>query len=89
MHKSQAFSHQLLSRMEEHKSGSDNIFSRNYFPVVHHKYESDVFKENVILGNDALMKCVVPSFVADLISIDSWVDNSGLEMRSGRNFGKN
>ena len=39
----------------------------------------DVFKENVILGNDALMKCIIPSFVADLVILDFW-----LEIETGR-----
>ena len=29
-------------------------------------------KEYVIVGKDAIMKCQVPSFVADFVSIISW-----------------
>ena len=35
-------------------------------------YETDVAKEYVILGNDALIKCSIPSFVADFVSVISW-----------------
>ena len=34
-------------------------------------------KEYVITGNSALMKCEIPSFVADLVQIVSWHDNLG------------
>jgi hypothetical protein len=36
-------------------------------------YEIDIGKEFVILGNDAIMKCQLPSFVADTVAIVSWV----------------
>ena len=45
----------------------------NCFPtVVIQSYETDVAKEYVILGNDALMKCSIPSFVADSVAVVSW-----------------
>ena len=34
-------------------------------------------QEEVIIGNDGLMACKVPSFVADLVAIDGWVDSQG------------
>jgi len=40
-------------------------------------YEVDVFKENVILGNDALFKCRIPSFVQDFAAVESWADSEG------------
>jgi len=33
----------------------------------------------VILGNDALVKCDIPSFVADLVQVSGWIDNEGKE----------
>ena len=50
--------------------------------MVVQSYETDVFKENVILGNDALMKCSIPSFVADSVEVMSWVDSEGNEVAS-------
>ena len=35
-------------------------------------YETDVAKEYVILGNDAIMKCSIPSFVTDFVSVMGW-----------------
>ena len=59
------------------------------FAVVLYIYEIDVFKENVVMGNDALMKCQIPSLVSDLVSVDSWVDSKGNEFLKSDNFGNN
>ena len=41
------------------------------------EYSVDVLPKNyVIKGNDAILKCEIPSFVADLIEIVGWVDDS-------------
>ena len=29
----------------------------------------------MIVGNAALVKCEIPSFVADFVQVESWVDN--------------
>ena len=39
----------------------------------------------VILGNSALVKCEIPSFVADFVSVVSWVDNEGNEFFPSNN----
>ena len=59
------------------------------FSVDLYVYEIDVFKENVVMGNDALMKCQIPSLVSDLVSVDSWVDSKGNEFLKSDNFGNN
>ena len=50
------------------------------FSVVAQAYstvpQSQVF---VIVGNSALVKCEIPSFVADFVSVVSWVENNGIE----------
>ena len=58
------------------------------FLVVQPIYEIDVFKENVMIGNDALFKCQIPSFVSDLVNIDSWIDSEGIEIRMNSVLGK-
>ena len=50
-------------------------------------YEVDVFKENVVMGNDALMKCQIPSLVSDLISVDNWVDSKANELLKSDDYG--
>ena len=47
--------------------------------MVTQPYETDLLKAFVINGNDALLKCEIPSFVADFVSVDSWKDNEGNE----------
>lgn len=33
--------------------------------------------EYVIRGNTAVLKCSIPSFVADYVQVESWLDNAG------------
>ena len=40
-------------------------------------YDSHAFHETVILGNDAIFKCSIPSFVSDFVSTVAWVDSEG------------
>lgn len=40
--------------------------------VVAQYYEADVNKEHVIRGNSAILKCLIPSFVADFVEVVSW-----------------
>ena len=42
----------------------------------------------VILGNDALLKCQVPSFVSDLVDVFSWImDDRSFLPNGGSSFG--
>ena len=45
-------------------------------------FEVDIFRESVIIGNDAIFKCSAPSFVSDFVSVDSWVDSEGHVLNS-------
>lgn len=45
--------------------------------VVQQVYQSEVNNEYVILGNAAVLKCSIPSFVADFVSVISWQDDQG------------
>ena len=58
--------------------------------AVNQEYETDAEKEYVIIGNSVLMKCKIPSFVADFVSVESWRDNKNNEYFSGmsNNYGK-
>ncbi|XP_073812146.1 Down syndrome cell adhesion molecule 1 isoform X20 [Musca autumnalis] len=44
--------------------------------VVAQYYEADVNKEHVIRGNAAVIKCLIPSFVADFVEVVSWHTDS-------------
>jgi len=49
----------------------------NLSPVVQQFYESEVNNEYVIRGNAAVLKCSIPSFVADFVQVVSWQDEEG------------
>lgn len=40
-------------------------------------YEAEADNEYVIRGNAAIMKCEVPSFVSDFVSVEMWSDSEG------------
>lgn len=42
-------------------------------------YVTGTEDEYVILGNTAVIKCKVPSFVADFVSVESWMSSDGRE----------
>ena len=52
-------------------------------------YKTTAHEEFVISGNDALMKCNIPSFMSDFVSVTSWVSSEGLEIHSGSSTGNN
>lgn len=41
--------------------------------MVHQSYEPRVIDEDVLRGNSAIVKCLIPSFVADYVQIVEWV----------------
>lgn len=47
------------------------------FLVVIQSYEAEADNEYVIRGNSAIMKCEIPSYVADFVSVDLWTDSNG------------
>ena len=53
------------------------------------KYNTRSYPEDVILGNDAIMKCTIPSFVADFVSVQDWEDSEGTLLFPNLNYGKN
>lgn len=42
-------------------------------------YASEVVTEYVIRGNTAILKCTIPSFVADFVVVNSWISSDGQE----------
>ena len=55
--------------------------------VVTQEYVTDTHNVYVIRGNSALVKCEIPSFVADLVSVLSWLDNAGNKYFGNQNNG--
>lgn len=60
--------------------------------VANQNFEIRVIDEFILLGNSAIMKCLLPSFVADFVQVTSWLiidDDESTEISvSHNNFGK-
>jgi hypothetical protein len=50
-------------------------------------YEAEADNEYVIRGNSAVMKCEVPSFVADFVVVEMWLDSAGNTFLPGSDYG--
>lgn len=50
-------------------------------------YEAEVVSEYVIRGNAAIVKCTIPSFVAEFVSVESWVGSDGSTFRPSTDYG--
>lgn len=50
-------------------------------------YDAEIIKEYVIRGNAAVLKCSIPSFVADFVYVESWVDEEGTIYKYSDNYG--
>lgn len=46
--------------------------------VVTQRYEVNVMDEYVLRGNSAIIKCHIPSFVADYVYVSAWVEDGNL-----------
>ena len=56
------------------------------FSVVLNSYRVVVDEEQVMLGNDLLLKCHIPSFEADFVAVDGWVDSEGRSIVQGGSY---
>ncbi|XP_047472729.1 Down syndrome cell adhesion molecule-like protein Dscam2 isoform X27 [Penaeus chinensis] len=54
--------------------------------VISQDYLLEAESENVIRGNSAVLKCKIPSFVADFVSVQSWVDSEGKHYYPNNNY---
>lgn len=45
--------------------------------MIQEPYRSDVSLEYVIKGNSVVLKCSIPPFIADFVSVISWQDDAG------------
>lgn len=43
--------------------------------------------EYVIKGNTAVVKCSIPSFVADFVKVESWIDEAGQILKVSDDLG--
>lgn len=58
------------------------------FTVVNQFYEAEILTEYVIRGNTAVLKCSIPSFVADFVQVEAWIAEDGeTHVPSSENYG--
>lgn len=50
------------------------IHTHLFFQAVIQYYEVEADNEYVIRGNAAIMKCKIPSYISDFVSVDMWSD---------------
>lgn len=53
--------------------------------MVNQHYITEAENEYIIRGNSAILKCKIPSFIADFVFIDAWIDDSGVEYQLSTN----
>eukprot|EP00102_Acyrthosiphon_pisum_P015634 XP_008186293.1 PREDICTED: Down syndrome cell adhesion molecule-like protein Dscam2 isoform X44 [Acyrthosiphon pisum] len=68
---------QVYICMAKNRVGVIHSRDVNVRAVVHQSYEVEADNEYVIRGNSVIMKCEIPSFVADFVSVTHWVDSTG------------
>ncbi|KAK8752892.1 hypothetical protein OTU49_008128, partial [Cherax quadricarinatus] len=54
--------------------------------VVPQLYSAEVLTEYVIRGNSVILKCNIPSFVADFVSVQAWVADDGTIIYPSHNY---
>ncbi|XP_076629337.1 cell adhesion molecule Dscam1-like isoform X14 [Colletes latitarsis] len=77
---------QVYSCLARSPAGSVHSRDVNVRAVVAQYYDTDVNKEYAIRGNSAILKCVVPSFVADFVKVLSWHTDQGEEFILGDDY---
>ena len=50
-------------------------------------YRVDVSLAQVIVGNEVLLKCDIPSFASDFVSVNAWIDSEGVSYTRENHFG--
>ncbi|XP_026825573.1 Down syndrome cell adhesion molecule-like protein Dscam2 isoform X17 [Ooceraea biroi] len=77
---------QVYSCLARSSAGSVHSRDVNVRAVVTQYYEAEVVSEYVIRGNAAILKCTIPSFVAEFVSVESWVGSDGTTFRPSTDY---
>ncbi|XP_022815117.1 Down syndrome cell adhesion molecule-like protein Dscam2 isoform X34 [Spodoptera litura] len=70
---------QVYACLARNSVGTIHSRDVNVRAVVTQYYEAEVVSEYVIRGNTAVLKCNIPSFVADFVKVEAWVNSDGGE----------
>ena len=55
--------------------------------MTNQKYEINVHPESIIVENNAILKCSIPSFVTDFVQVEAWIDSEANILGSNSNNG--
>ncbi|XP_025268077.1 Down syndrome cell adhesion molecule-like protein Dscam2 isoform X17 [Camponotus floridanus] len=77
---------QVYSCLARSPAGSVHSRDVNVRAVVTQYYEAEVVSEYVIRGNAAILKCTIPSFVAEFVSVESWVGSDGSTFKPSTDY---
>uniref|UniRef100_A0A2A4JHV8 Down syndrome cell adhesion molecule-like protein Dscam2 n=1 Tax=Heliothis virescens TaxID=7102 RepID=A0A2A4JHV8_HELVI len=77
---------QVYACLARNSVGTIHSRDVNVRAVVHQSYEPRVIDEDVLRGNSAIVKCTIPSFVADYVYVVDWVADE--ESLSGFSFNR-
>jgi hypothetical protein len=64
------------------------IWRFSYSAVIQY-YEVEADNEYVIRGNAAIMKCKIPSYISDFVTVDMWKDTENNTYYSNTTEGSN
>lgn len=76
---------QVYACLAKNSEGSIHSRDVNVRAVVQQFFQTEVNNEYVIRGNSAILKCSIPSFVADFVYAVSWLDSDGHEYSLNEN----
>lgn len=54
--------------------------------MVNQFYDAEITKEYVMRGNSAIIKCLIPSFVADFVYVVAWINEDQEEIFADKDF---
>ncbi|XP_068899447.1 cell adhesion molecule Dscam1 isoform X41 [Tenebrio molitor] len=77
---------QVYACLAKNSVGSVHSRDVNVRAVVNQFYKAEILTEYVIRGNTAVLKCSIPSFVADFVFVESWIDDSGNVMKASNDY---
>ncbi|XP_044595946.1 Down syndrome cell adhesion molecule-like protein Dscam2 isoform X28 [Cotesia glomerata] len=68
---------QVYSCLATSPAGSVHSRDVNVRAVVAQTYQPEIMTEYVIRGNSAILKCSIPSYIAEFVSIEAWIREDG------------
>lgn len=65
------------------------FFFLYHVAVVSQAYAVNVLDEYVLRGNPGILKCHIPSFVADYVYVEAWIQNEKVKftLENSRDYG--